>query len=176
MVRVIAGYQMTKAFPAQKNVAGGAPMRPEYGHRRSGQRELFGSGRRQGGHHEEHGHERTSGEVIQLPIEPAPPPHPQEPEVKPAPDEPGLIMARHLAGDDKSDEALERLLDDLDEITTPVKDDQPKRRNALPIAPFLTSRFIDSPFYRAAAAYQWVQSFINSRDPFRPGAVYSERF
>jgi hypothetical protein len=176
MARVIAGYQMTKAFPAQKNVAGSAPMRPEYGHRRSGQRELFNSGHRRGGHREDPDHEKTTGEVIQLPIEPALPPHPPEPEVKPAPDEPGLVMARHLAGNDKSDAALERLLDDLDDLNTPATEDEPKRRNAVPIAPFLTSRLIDSPFYRAAAAYQWVQSFLNSRDPFRPGAVYSERF
>jgi len=166
---VINGVQTTESTPAQKSVSGSASVRPERGHRRQEQK----GGRRGGGHPDDG---RAGGETGAPPHEPNSMPHPPQPAAKPPPDEPGLVMARHLAGDDKSDEALGRLLDDLDGLNAPPPEDVEPRRNAQPVAPFLTSKNIDGPFYRAASAYQWGQNTLNSRDPLRPGAVYSERF
>jgi hypothetical protein len=157
-------------------VSGSASLRPDYSHRRSGQGDRFAGRRRQGAPADHPAYDDSFEDIESLRRDLKLLPHPPEPDARPAPDEPGLVMARHLAGDDKSDEALERLLDDLDDLNEPAPEPATPRRNALPIAPFLTSRFIVNPFYRAAAAYQWGQNFLNCRDPLRPGAVYSERF
>lgn len=173
---MITGVQSTESAPAQKSVSGSAPVRPDHGHRRSDQKDLTAGGRRHGGHPGDPGYEEPGTDSGPPQHEPNPLPHPPEPDAKPPPDEPGLVMARHLAGNDKSDEALGRLLDDLDGLNEPPPEDIEQRQNAQPVAPFLTSKTIDGPFHRAASAYQWGQSTLNSRDPLRPGAVYSERF
>ena len=85
-------------------------------------------------------------------------------------------MVRHLAGNDKSDEALGRLLDDLDSLNAPAPDKAGERPHAQPVPPFLSSKRNDSPFHRAASAYEWGQQQLNAHDPVRRGTVYSERF
>lgn len=177
-MRVITGVQTTERAPAQKSVSGTDPARPEHGHRRSSQKELATGGHHQRDHPGDPGRDEAGGNADLARREPNPLPHPPEPDAKPPPDEPGLVMARHLAGNDKSDEALGRLLDDLDGLNAPAPapEEGTQRQSAQPIAPFLTSKEIDGPFHRAASAYQWGQSTLNSRDPLRPGTVYSERF
>lgn len=172
---MIAGFSSAKTTSAHKSVTGSTFVRPEHGHRRHDWEALSGGGRRKS---RQRGRDNSGGIDRDPPSlgTPNPLPHPPEPDAKPAPDDPGLIMVRHLAGDDKSDEALGRLLDDLDGLNAPPVPKPKKRETVRPIAPFLTSKDIDSPFYRAASAYEWVQMQLASRNPFRPGAVYSERF
>ena len=92
------------------------------------------------------------------------------------PDDPGFAMVRKLAGDGKSDEALARLLGDLDDMkSAPPVNDGPLAA-ALPVAPFAHSNSVDDRFHHAASVYEWGAQTLNSEDPLRPGVIYSERF
>jgi hypothetical protein len=96
--------------------------------------------------------------------------------VRPPPDDPVLAMARKLAGDGKSDEALGRLLGDLDDMkSAPPENDGPPEPTP-PVAPFAHSNSIDDRFHHAASVYEWGAQALNSEDPLRPGVIYSERF
>jgi len=92
------------------------------------------------------------------------------------PDDPGLVMARQLAGDGKTDESLGRLLEDLDGIGSGGPEDQGPRASAPPVAPFAHAKSIENPHHRAASAYEWGHQALNAKNPLMPGVIYSEEF
>ena len=94
----------------------------------------------------------------------------------PPPDHPGLVMARQLAGDGKTDESLGRLLEDLDGIGSGGPEDQGPRASAPPVAPFAHAKSIENPHHRAASAYEWGHQALNAKNPLMPGVIYSEQF
>ncbi len=157
--------------PAPRNVAETGNLRPD-GERRHPSREDYSRSGRDGGRQEQ----RQGLPRANLRAAPRENPHEDPPEARPAPEEPGLIMARQLAGDDKSDAALGRLLDDLDGLENAAPEDEGPRDPAQPVAPFVPRRRHEGPYYLAASAYQWGQQALNSGDILRPGVVYSEQF
>ncbi len=92
------------------------------------------------------------------------------------PHDPGLVMARQLAGDGKSDKALSRLLEDLDGINSVRPEDEDPRDSAPPVAPFTYSNSVGGRFHRAASAYEWGHQTLNSENALPPGVVYNEQF
>ncbi len=94
----------------------------------------------------------------------------------PPPDDPGLVMARQLAGDGKTDESLGRLLEELDGIGSGGPEDQGPRASAPPVAPFAHAKSIENPHHRAASAYEWGHQALNAKNPLMPGVIYSEEF
>ncbi|MCZ6814369.1 MAG: hypothetical protein O7F14_09970 [Alphaproteobacteria bacterium] len=94
----------------------------------------------------------------------------------PPPDDPGLVMARPLAGDGKTDESLGRLLEDLDGINSGGPEDQAPRASAPPVAPFAHAKSNENPHHRAASAYKWGHQALNAKNPLMPGVIYSEEF
>jgi hypothetical protein len=95
---------------------------------------------------------------------------------KPPPDDPGFAVARKLAGDGKSDEALGRLLVDLDDINAAPPEIDGPQVPAPPVGPFAYSNRTDGRFHYAASAYESGAQTLKSADPLRPGVIYSERF
>lgn len=172
MINTITPSESTSA---QKGVSGGAPVRPDKEHPRDRGKD-FSTGGREHGQSDDSGH----GDTEHAPHHPRRPrnetPHPSELEAKPPPDDPGLVMVRQLAGDERSDEALGRLLDDLDGLNQPLHEPQDRQAGVEPIAPFVTSSRFDGPYSRAASAYEWGHQALNRADPIRPGSVYSEKF
>lgn len=169
---MIGSVNPSENAPAQKSVAGGASVRRDEDRRRHGGDDLATGrrGREQSGRPRDHG---VGGGPARDREGPS---HAPEPEPKPPPEEPGLVMVRQLAGDAKSEKALSRLLDDLDELNAPARASRAGRPAAEPVAPFLSASSIDGPFHRAASAYEWGHRTLNRADPVRPGALYSERF
>ena len=85
-------------------------------------------------------------------------------------------MARQLAGHGQSDESLGRLLDDLDGINSAGPEPQAPKESAPPAARFTHASNIDNLYHRAASAYEWGQRALNSKNPLRPGVIYSQQF
>ncbi|MCH8917621.1 MAG: hypothetical protein IIC52_06165 [Proteobacteria bacterium] len=92
------------------------------------------------------------------------------------PDHPGLVVVRQLVGDGKSEESLGRLLDNLDGINLAGPEDQGPGAPSPPVARFTHASNMENPHHRAASAYQWGQQVLNSKNPLRPGVIYSGLF
>ncbi len=89
----------------------------------------------------------------------------------------GFLMAHQLSGNGRSDEALGRLLGDLDDMeAAPPMGDDGVTETASPIAPFASNTSHDAPHLRAASAYEWGVKVLASNNPLRPGVIYSEKF
>ncbi|MDX1484734.1 MAG: hypothetical protein R3229_09650 [Alphaproteobacteria bacterium] len=175
---MITGVNQVEATAAQRSVAGSGAVRPE-DERRHDPGDAFSTLQREGGGDRAPDRDGADGQGLngrpELMLRDLTEPS-QDLESKPPPPEPGMVMARQLAGDDKSDAALGRLLEDLDEIESQPADADVQKEAVQPVAPFINACCIDGPFYRAAAAYEWGQQTLNSSDPLRPGVVYSETF
>jgi len=91
-------------------------------------------------------------------------------------DQPGFAMAQQLAGDGKTDEALGRLLEDLDDMHSAPSENESPQDLVPPVAPFAHSANTGGPFHHAASAYEWGAKALNSKDPLKPGVIYSEQF
>ncbi len=91
------------------------------------------------------------------------------------PDDAGLVV-RQLVGDGKSDESLGRLLDNLDGIKLAGPEDQGTQAAPPPVARFTHASNMENLHLRAASAYQWGQQALNSKNPLRPGVIYSGLF